>query len=205
MFDYIYDDYLFYIFHYSFFISIGIFCTYVIYRMVYGDNKIARGFLFFWILSMLFAVFHPNFVPYGGGPHYNCNGRIESEAQNIAAAISDYFAVPTRTQVPSYSDLVKSGNYPSKNNYPLQNIDLKRRDKLFKESEFTIDILGNYDEITIVLSAKAGKCPFYRWKCPRPILGKIYVLRMDGSGSNGWLNGYEDINRHTAAKLIPQL
>jgi hypothetical protein len=172
--------------------------------VVYGDNKIARGFLVFWILSFLFAFIYPNVQPYGGGPHYNCNGKIESEAQNIAAAISDYFAVPTRTQVPSYSDLVKSGNYPSKNNYPLQNIDLKRRDKLIKESEFSVDILSdNNDEIMIMLSAKEGKCPFHRWKCPRPILGKIYVLRMGGSGSNGgWLNGYEDINRHPVAKLI---
>ena len=189
MLDYIYDDYLFYIFRYSFIISGGILCTSIIYGVVYGGNKIVKSFLIISAAVFLFAIVYPNFEPYGGGrPHYDCNRRFEAEAQNIASAISSYYAVPTRTQVPSYGDLVISGDYQ------LKNIDLKRREKLIKESEFSVNILGDdYDEITIVLSAKEEKCPFHRWKCPRPILGKIYVLRMEGSESNGWLNGYEDI------------
>jgi hypothetical protein len=143
------------------------------------------------VIAFFIAIIYPYFEPMGGGPHYDCNRKFEKEAQNVAAALRDYFANPTRTQIPTYNDLIKSGDYPS---YPLENIDLKRRDKLIKESEFSVDILGDdIDEITIVLSSKEGKCPFYRWKCPRPILGKIYVLRMGGSGASGWLNSYEDI------------
>ena len=44
---------------------------------------------------------------------------------------------------------------------PLENYDLKCREKLFKESEFSVDILRTPDsEIKIVLSSKKGKCPF---------------------------------------------
>ena len=188
MLDYIYIDYLSYILPYSLFIAMGFFLACVIFRIVYGDNKIVRGFLFFSVVAFFSAIIYPNFEPYGGGPHSNCNGKFEYEAQAVASALADYFAVPTRTQIPRYSDLIVSGNYPS------EKIDLKRRAKLFKESEFSIDILGDdSDELRIVLSSKEGKCPFYRWKCPRRILGKIYVLRTGGSGASGWLNGYEDI------------
>jgi hypothetical protein len=188
MLDYIYVDYLYYIFRSFFFISIGVFCACVIYMVVYGNNKVVQGFLIFSVVAFLFAFIYPNFEPMGGGPHYNCNSQFEREAQNIDAAISNYFSEPTRTQIPSYSDLINSGDYP------LENIDLKRRDKLIKESELSVDILGDdIGEITIVLSSKEGKCPFYRWKCPRQIRGEIYVRRMGGSGANGWLNGYEDI------------
>ena len=91
----------------------------------------------------------------GGGPHYNCNHSIEREANNIAGALASYFSEPDRTKIPSYSDLVKSGDYS------LENIDLKRRDKLYRESEFSVDILRNtYDEIIIVFSCSEGKCPF---------------------------------------------
>ena len=149
MLDYIYEDYLYYIFHSFFFISIGVFGACVIYMAVYGNNKVVRGFLVFSVLTFLFAFIYPNFEPLGGGPHYDCNRKFESEAQCIASALADYFAIPSRTQIPSYSDLVKSGHYP------LENIDLKRRDKLYKESEFSVDILGDaFGEITIVLSSK---------------------------------------------------
>ena len=83
--------------------------------------------------------------------------------------------------------MVKSGDYS------LENIDLKRRDKLFKESEFSVDILGDTsNEIKIVLSSKEGKCPFGRWKCPRQFKGKFYVAKM-GGGVGVWLDSYEDI------------
>jgi hypothetical protein len=59
-------------------------------------------------MGFLFANIYLNFVPYGGGPHYNCNSKFEGEAQNIAAAISAYFADPTRTKVSNYSDLAFS-------------------------------------------------------------------------------------------------
>lgn len=189
MLDYIYEDYLYYIFNFSLFISIGVFCAYVICMVVYGNNKVVQSFLIFSILSFLFSIIYPNIAPIGGGPHYDCNSKFEREASNIASALADYFSIPDRTQLPSYSDLVKSGHYSFK-----KNMESKRRDKLIKESGYSVDILGDpFDEIVIVLSSQEGKCPFHRWKCPRQIRGKIYVNRIGGSKANGWLNRYEDI------------
>lgn len=72
-------------------------------------------------------------------------------------AIADYFSVPTRTQIPSISDLVNSGNYTL-----MENRDSKRKEKIVKESEFSVVILGDdvSGEIKIVLTSKANKCPF---------------------------------------------
>jgi len=56
----------------------------------------------------------------GGGPHYDCNREFVTEAQNVAGALYSYFSEPNRTEVPSYSYLVNSGDYS------LENIDFKR-------------------------------------------------------------------------------
>ena len=153
----------------------------------YGNDKFISKFLIISILAFsLFIIIYPNFQPMGGGPHYDCNRGFEQEAQNISAAISSYFSEPDRTQIPSYNDLVNSGDYP------LKNIDLKRRDKLIKESEFSVDILGDtIDGIKIVLSSKAGKCPFDKGKCPRLHKGKFYVLKPWGDTEGMWLSNYE--------------
>jgi hypothetical protein len=157
---------------------------------VYGNNKVVQGFLIFSLVAFLFAFIYPNFEPMGGGPHYNCNSKFEGEANNIAAAIADYFSIPTHTQIPKYSDLGFSREYSKL----LENKNLKRREKLIKDSGFSVDILGDeFGEITIVLSAKKGKCPFYRWKCPRRFKGKFYVKRMDSDRANEWLDSWEDI------------
>lgn len=191
MLDYIFVDYLDYIIPYFFFISIGIFSACIIYKAFFGNNKVVSGILIFSVLTVLFGIIYPNFQSGGSGPHYNCNGKFEREAQYIAAAIADYFSIPTRTQVPNYSDLVFSKEY---NNTLLKTKNLKRRDKLIKESGFSVDILGDeFGGITIVLSSKRGKCPFYRWKCPRRFKGEIYVFRMGGNGVNEWLDSWEDI------------
>jgi len=72
-------------------------------------------------------------------------------------------------------------------------MDLKRREKLIKESEFSVTIMGDVSEIVIVLASREGKCPFYRWKCPYS-KGKIYVKRMgDNERSEGWLQSWEEI------------
>ena len=188
MLEYIFVDYLDYIIPSLFFISIGVFCACVIYIAVYGYNKIVRGFLIFLAVIFLFAIIYPNFQPMGGGPHYDCNRSIEREANNIAGALYSYFLEPNRTEIPSYSDLVKSGDYS------LENIDLKRRDKLYKEAEFSVAILGDtYSEIKIVLTSKEGKCPFGRRKCPRRFKGKYYVAKM-GGGVGIWLDSWEEID-----------
>ncbi len=122
-----------------------------IYMTVFGTNKFVGGFLIFSIIAFLFGTHYSRQQPIPSGPHYYCNSRIEWEAQNVAGALASYFSEPSRTQIPSYSDLVKSGDYP------LENIDLKRRDKLYKESEFSIEIVGNEsNEIIIVLSCAEG-------------------------------------------------
>ena len=75
---------------------------------------------------------------------------------------------------------------------PLENHELNRREKLFKESEFSVDIrTDGTGEITIVLSSKDGKCPFDRWKCPRRPKGKFYVLKMP-NGSGVWGDSWEE-------------
>jgi hypothetical protein len=191
MLDYIYEDYLYYIFETGLFIYILIVVIFicVIYMAVCGNNKFATGFIIFSILAFLFVTNYPRQVTIGSGSHYDCNRKLEQEASNIAWALADYFSIPTRTQIPKYSDLDFSGE----NSTILENMDSNRRAKLVKESEFSVKILGDVSEILIVLSCKKGKCPFYRWKCPRRDQGKIYVRRMGGSGANEWLNSYDDI------------
>jgi hypothetical protein len=187
MLDYIFVDYLYYIFYSSFYISIGVFGACMIYKAFFGNNKFETGFLIFSAATFLFGIIYPNFLHSGNVPHYDCNSRIEREAQNVAQALENYFAVPDRTEIPSYSDLVNSGDYS------LENIDLKRRDKLYKESEFSVHILGDtFSEIKIVLTCKKGKCPFGRRKCPRRFKGKYYVAKMEG-GVGVWLDSYEGI------------
>ena len=84
------------------------------------------------------------------------------------------------------SDLVNSGDYTL-----IENRDSKHGAKLVRDSEFSVVILGeDASEITIVLSARKGKCPFDKGKCPRPFKGEVYVQRMEGDGA--WHNGYEE-------------
>ena len=166
------------------FISIGVFCACMIYKAIFGNNKFETGFLIFSAVTFLFAIIYPNFVHI---PHHcSCKGRLEGEASNIAAAISSYFSEPTKTQIPSISDLVNSEDYVL-----LENRDSKYK-KLVEESEFFVAILdGDVNEIPIVVSSKEGRCPFQKGECPWS-KGEVYVLKM-GSGDNGvWLDSYEE-------------
>jgi len=149
----------------------------------YGNNKFVSRFLIFSIFAIfLFIIIYPNFAH---GPHH-CIFGLEAEANNIAAAIANYFAIPSRTQIPSISDLVNSGDYTL-----LENRDSKYK-KLVEESEFSVAILdGDVNEIPIVVSSKEGRCPFQKGECPWS-KGEVYVLKM-GSGDNGvWLDSYEE-------------
>ena len=134
------------------------------------------------LAGLSFVIIYPNFTH--GSHHCNCKARLEGEANNIAAAIANYFAIPTRTQVPSISDLVNSEDY-----ILLENRDSKYK-KLVEESEFSAAILDG-DEIPIVVSSKEGKCPFEKGKCPWS-KGGVYVLKMEGSGGGVWLDSYEE-------------
>jgi hypothetical protein len=192
MLDYIYEDYLYYIFNnaFFFFISIGVILACGIIMAVCGKYKFATGFIIFSIIAFFYGFHYSRQQPLARGAHHDCNSRIEWEALNVVQAIynTNYF-IPGMTQIPEYSDL----DFSEEGSTFLENRDLKRREKLFKESEFSVKILGDVNEILIVFSCKKGKCPFYRWKCPRPFKGKFYVTRIGGSGANGWLDSYEDL------------
>ena len=149
-----------------------------------AKNKFVSRFLIFSIFAIfLFIIIYPNFAH---GPHHCiCKVGLEAEANNIAAAIAIYFSEPSRTQIPSISDLVNSEDY-----ILLENRDSKYK-KLVEESEFSVAILdGDVNEIPIVVSSKEGRCPFQKGECPWS-KGEVYVLKM-GSGDSGvWLSSYE--------------
>jgi hypothetical protein len=172
-----------YILPYSFLFSIGIFCACLIYKSFFGINKVVKGFLIFSIITFFFNIRGLYYLN-STHPHLNCKIKFEEEAQNIAMAISDYFSIPTRTKIPSISDLVNSGNYIS-----LENRDSKYK-KLVAESKFSVAILDG-DEIPIVVSSKVGKCPFDKGYCLWS-KGEVYVLKMEGSGGGVWLDSYKE-------------
>jgi hypothetical protein len=188
-------DMIDYILYYSLLISIGVFCTCVIYMVFFGNNKVVLGFFIFSTLTFLLTIIYPNFTDRPHRPHHcNCKVQFEAEAYNISAAISNYFAIPSRTQIPNISDLVNSGDYTL-----LENRDLKHK-KLVKESEFSVAILGDaVSEITIVVSSKEGACPFEKGKCTWS-KGEVYVKKMRHSGDwldsirhrGVWLDSYEE-------------
>ena len=198
--EYIFVDYLDYIIPYSFLISAASFFPCLVLRIAEGKNKLVSGILIFSFPNILFGLIYAHYqynflgvnYPFSKasirGPHYRCNLKIEMEAESIAAAIASYFSEPNRKELPSFNELVKSGEYQ------LMPNDLKRREKLFTESAFYIDIWEDEsDGILIALSAKKGKCPYYRWKCPRRFKGKYYVLKMMSRERGVWLNSYDDI------------
>lgn len=150
-----------------------------------AKNKFLSRFLIFSIFAIfLFIIIYPNFIH---TPHHcNCKAGLEGEANNIAAAIASYFSDPSRTQVPSISDLVNSEDYVL-----LENRDSKYK-KLVEESEFSIAILdGDVNEIPIMVSSKEGKCPFEKGRCPWS-KGEVYVLKIGSSFSGEWHNSYEE-------------
>jgi len=98
--DYIFVDYFDYIMlHYSY-ILIGSFIACIFIKLFCSNKKVVSGFVIFSILTLVIAIIYPNFRSYGGGPHYNCKAQFEREANNIASAIADYFAIPSHTQIP---------------------------------------------------------------------------------------------------------
>lgn len=125
------------------------------------------------LAGLSFVIIYPNFIQ---RPHHcACKAKFEAEANNVAAAISNYFAIPTRTQIPTIGDLVNSGDYTL-----LENRDSKNK-KLVQESGFFIEILeDNFSEFAIVVSSREGKCPFEKGKCPWS-KGDVCVKKMGHS------------------------
>ena len=100
MLDYIYEDYLIYIFNntYFFFISIGVILACVIFMAVCVKYKFATGFIIFSIIVFLYDFHYSRNQPIPSDPHYYCNSRIEWEARKVEQAIynSDFFFPQTR-------------------------------------------------------------------------------------------------------------
>jgi prepilin-type N-terminal cleavage/methylation domain-containing protein len=86
------------------------------------------------IIGILAAIAIPNFISYRNKAF--CS-RAENDASNIAAAIADYFAVPSRTVLET--DLDELGVTLSTDN--------------------TADIGGDVDSITITVTDGSGRCP----------------------------------------------
>jgi prepilin-type N-terminal cleavage/methylation domain-containing protein len=85
------------------------------------------------IIGILAAIAIPNFIAYRNKAY--CS-RAESDANNIAAAVADYYAIPTHTTLLSEDDLsvqTSPGN--------------------------TYTIGGSVDQITITVTDGSGRCP----------------------------------------------
>ena len=144
------------------------------------SSKLKRMLGQFFLISFALAglsyfVILPNFI--GGHCCRSCKDLFESEAQNVAASIADYFSIPVHTKTPTINDLVHWGDYipPEKRKSP------KRTDSV-KESELIVSIRGKADdEFEIWVIAEKGKCP----------VGNAYVLNMHG-GEGEWLELYEE-------------
>ena len=159
--------------------------------------KIFKGFLIFsattFLLTILTFFIYAQTGPYRSPhSHYMCNTKIEAEACNIAAALSGYFALPSRTKVPSYSDLIRLRYFEE--GFSFKDRQSERTKKLMKESEFSVKILCDdpCHEIKIVIYSKVNKCPFAKGRCPRRYKGRFYVTYVSSVGGNegGWTNSY---------------
>jgi prepilin-type N-terminal cleavage/methylation domain-containing protein len=95
------------------------------------------------IIGILAAIAIPNFIEYRNKSY--CS-RAESDANNIAAAISDYFSIPAHTTLPdlTYTNVqaVVAGNL---------NIALS--------GENTATLTGTADDIEIRVTDASGRCP----------------------------------------------
>lgn len=144
-------------------------------------RKLGLFLISFALAGLSFVIIYPNFTH--GTHHCDCKTKFEVEANNVAAAIYSYFATPGRTQIPTISDLVDSGEYTL-----LENRD-SRYKKLVKESGFFIVILeDDFSGFEIVLGSWKGKCPFAKGDC-HWYKGQVYVKKNRHRGV--WLDGLE--------------
>ena len=97
------------------------------------------------IIGILAAIAIPNFIEYRNKSY--CS-RAESDANNIAAALSDYFSIPNHTTLPT-GDAV------------TQNI------VAVLSGQNTGDISGTADAIAITVTDASGRCP-HKYKNAMP-------------------------------------
>ena len=88
------------------------------------------------IIGILAAIAIPNFIAYRNKAF--CSG-AESDANSIASAIANYFAIPTHTAIPAYADLGLAATLSNQN---------------------TATISGTANTaITITVTDVSGRCP----------------------------------------------
>jgi prepilin-type N-terminal cleavage/methylation domain-containing protein len=93
------------------------------------------------IIGVLAAIAIPNFIAYRNKSY--CNS-AESDANNVAAAISDYFAIPEHTTL---QEIAGASQYMG---FTLTN----------KGGQNEVDVSGDAGgTITIVVTEAAGRCP----------------------------------------------
>ena len=90
------------------------------------------------IIGILAAIAIPNFIAYRNKSY--CS-RAESDANNLAAAVSDYFSVPNNTTLPTVGDATTG------------------QVKFTFSGDNTGTIGGTVDAIVITVTDKSQKCP----------------------------------------------
>ncbi|WP_197740576.1 prepilin-type N-terminal cleavage/methylation domain-containing protein [Desulfosarcina widdelii] len=90
------------------------------------------------IIGILAAIAIPNFISYRNKAF--CSA-AESDANNIAAALSDYFAIPAHVTMPSLAEIgMNTLSGPA-------------------GAENTATLSGGVDNITITVTDASGRCP----------------------------------------------
>jgi type II secretory pathway pseudopilin PulG len=107
-------------------------------------------------LGILAAIAIPNFIAFRNKAVCSM---VEAEARNAAAAVTCYFADPSRNKLPT---LVELASDPECEYDPLENIPLM--------------ISGTSEQIRITATDNSGKCP----------QGSQYVVSIPGTDDDGW-------------------
>jgi prepilin-type N-terminal cleavage/methylation domain-containing protein len=99
------------------------------------------------IIGILAAIAIPNFIAYRDKSY--CS-RAESDANTIGAAISDYFSIPTRTVMPTFTWLNLNAAAPGTVNVALSG----------NNTATVAPASGQApDDITITVTDASGRCP----------------------------------------------
>jgi prepilin-type N-terminal cleavage/methylation domain-containing protein len=92
------------------------------------------------IIGILAAIAIPNFIAYRNKTFCST---VESDANNVAAAIADYFAIPAHTTIED-ADLKKGG---------------WREIKISGDNTFSITAAAPNTAVTITVTDASGRCP----------------------------------------------
>jgi prepilin-type N-terminal cleavage/methylation domain-containing protein len=95
------------------------------------------------IIGILAAIAIPNFIEYRNKSY--CS-RAESDANSIAAALADYFAIPSHTAVPAFNALNNAAAVAGSLNVALSGAN-------------TGSITGPVSAIVITVTDVSGRCP----------------------------------------------